>query len=40
MIEFPQKLHRIHKFQHNGRLYAADLDIGCVVEICDESGWL
>ena len=33
MIEFPQKLHRIHKFQHNGRLYAADLDIGCVVEI-------
>jgi len=33
IIQFPQEKNKIFKFERNGKLYAADLDKGCVVEI-------
>ena len=33
MLDFPKPLHQLHIFEKDGRLYAADLDKACMVEI-------
>ncbi|RLG05235.1 MAG: hypothetical protein DRN61_01225 [Thaumarchaeota archaeon] len=33
MIRFPQQLNKIFKFERGGKIYAADLTVGCVVEM-------
>lgn len=33
MLDFPKHLHQLHIFEKDGRLYAADLDKACLVEI-------
>lgn len=33
MIKFPRALHRHRRFAHGGKLYVADLDAACVIEI-------
>jgi hypothetical protein len=32
MIQFPQELHQIYQFERNGKKYAADLNLGCIIE--------
>ena len=33
MLKYPTKVHRVHKFKHNDRLYIADLDMFRLIEI-------
>lgn len=38
MLKYPAKMHRVHKFRHNNRLYIADLDRFRLVEV-NEIAW-
>ncbi|MCD6506070.1 hypothetical protein J7M22_05525 [Candidatus Poribacteria bacterium] len=40
MIRFPQQLNRIFKFEREGKIYAADLTVGCVVEIDEATSYI
>lgn len=33
MLKSPVKTHRLHKFKHRNRLYIADIDFFCLVEV-------